>query len=81
MAPAGLARDAREAAMTESLPIAERLLTKRQSAARAAVCERTIGSLIASGKLRCVRIGRAVRIDPRDLEAFIERAKGGRRCG
>lgn len=65
--------------MTEQLPVAERLLTKRQSATRAAVCERTIGYLIATGKLRAVRIGRAVRIDPRDLEAFIERAKGSRR--
>lgn len=31
-------------------------------------------SLLASGQIPTVRIGKAVRVDPRDLAAFIERS-------
>lgn len=55
------------------------LLTLRDAAKYLGVCERTIRATIAARLLRCVRIGRAVRIDPADLRAFIERSKGGRR--
>ena len=54
-----------------------RVLTKRQAAKSLQVCERTITSLVLSGKLRVVRFGRNVRIDPADLEAFIASAKVG----
>lgn len=52
------------------------LVTLREAASRLSICERSVRNLIASGRLRRVRIGRAVRIDLRDLAAFVERAKG-----
>ncbi|MBK6940942.1 MAG: helix-turn-helix domain-containing protein [Planctomycetes bacterium] len=58
---------------------AARMLKLREVAALLAINERTVRSTIAAGRLRCVRIGRAVRIDARDLEAFIERSKRGRK--
>ena len=54
-----------------------RVLTKSQAAKSLQVCERTITSLVLSGKLRAVRFGRNVRIDPADLEAFIAGTKVG----
>ena len=48
------------------------LVTRKQAAAFLAVSERTIANLQASGELRPVRIGRAVRYSLRDLEALIE---------
>ena len=61
--------------ITDSPP--PRVLTKQQAAKSLQVCERTITSLILSGKLRAVRFGRNVRIDPADLEAFIANTKVG----
>ena len=55
------------------------LLTPRHAAEALAVCERTLWSLTQPrGPIDCIRIGRAVRYDPRDLEAFIDaqKAKG-----
>jgi len=37
--------------------------------------------LIREGAIPVVRIGSAVRIDPRDLEAFIEQRRGKRAAG
>ena len=51
------------------------LLTKKQAAKWLKVCERTVTSLIASGKLRAVKFDRAVRIDPDDLRAFVDASK------
>jgi excisionase family DNA binding protein len=54
-----------------------KLLLRPRDAARAlAVSERTLWTLTRRGSLRCVRIGRAVRYDVRDLDAFIATAKG-----
>lgn len=55
------------------------LLTLRETAERLALSERMIRSLIAAKRLRRVQIGRAVRIDPVDLRAFVEKSKGGAR--
>jgi excisionase family DNA binding protein len=52
------------------------LLTQDGAAKALAVSPRTVFNLIAKGELRAVRIGRAVRIDTRDLLAFIDRTKG-----
>ncbi len=51
------------------------LLTMPQVARHLNVSERTIWSLIHSGHLPCVRIGRTVRVDPTDLVRFILEAK------
>lgn len=51
------------------------LLTSREAATILAISPRLLWSLTASGVLPCVRIGRAVRYDPRDLQGFIERRK------
>lgn len=48
------------------------LMTVRSAAAALKVCARTIQSAIARGELPVVRIGRAVRIDPRDLAAYVD---------
>lgn len=39
------------------------------------VSERTLFTLTKGGKIPAVRIGRAVRYDPVDIQKFIERAK------
>lgn len=51
------------------------LLTTRQAAWRLNISERTLYSYTQSGSIPVVRIGRAVRYDPADLRAWIERAK------
>jgi len=52
------------------------LLTIGEAAARLAVHPRTFRGWLAAGKLPHVRLGaRAVRIDPADLEDFIERSR------
>lgn len=52
------------------------LLTYRQAAEVLGVSERSIWTLVDQGTVPAVRFGRSVRIDPIDLRAFIERAKG-----
>ena len=52
-----------------------RLMTYKQVGDLLAVSDRTIWTLVAQGSLRAVRFGRTVRIDPRDVEAFIEQSK------
>lgn len=54
------------------------LLTVREAAAALSVCEKTLWNLTAPrGPLPAVRLGRSVRYDAADLQAFIKRAKGG----
>lgn len=56
--------------------IVERRLVKPPEAAqRLAVSERTLWELTNHGDLTCVRIGRSVRYDVLDLDAWIERQK------
>ena len=51
------------------------LLTPREAARAVAVSERTLWTLTRRGDIPCVRIGRSVRYDPRDLEAYINAAR------
>ena len=53
------------------------LLTAREAADTLRISAKTLWTLDRDGRLRAVRIGRAVRYDPADLRAFIEAAKGG----
>lgn len=69
--------------MTEWLPdkcptvAAPALLLRPEEAAEAlSISPRKLWGLSDSGEIPCVRIGRSVRYDPRDLEAFIARTKG-----
>jgi len=53
-----------------------RLLLKPDEAAQSlAISPRLLWTLTNSGELPCVRIGRAVRYDPRDLRAWIDQQK------
>lgn len=65
--------------MLDPDPLDNRLLTLREAAERLTVSERTVRTLIASGQLRRLRIGRTVRIDPSDLRALIARLKEPRK--
>jgi excisionase family DNA binding protein len=53
----------------------KRLLTLRETARMLSISERTLGTLTKSGRLPVIRMGRAVRVDVRDIEAFIEAEK------
>lgn len=59
-----------------SPPIRRLLLSVREAAKMLAISERTLWSITAPrGPLPCVRIGRSVRYDLRDLRAFINSRK------
>jgi excisionase family DNA binding protein len=51
------------------------LLNAAEAAKVLAISPRTLWSLTDTGELPCVRIGRAVRYDPADLRALIDRRK------
>jgi excisionase family DNA binding protein len=51
------------------------LLTAREAARALAVSERMLWGITKRGDLKCVRFGRAVRYDPRDLQQLIESSK------
>ena len=53
-----------------------RLLNYLQTADMLGVSDRTIFTLMKTGKLKAVRIGRSVRFDRRDIDKFISNAKG-----
>jgi excisionase family DNA binding protein len=53
------------------------LWTSREAARALALSERTLFSLVKRGEVPCVRIGRAVRFDPRDLRTWIAARKNG----
>ena len=54
-----------------------RLIKCREAAAYLGVCERKLWELSKDGRIPAVRIDRSVRFDVVDLDAFIEKAKGG----
>jgi excisionase family DNA binding protein len=58
-------------------PCPDRLLTLPDVVAYLQLSVRTIRRLIASERLAVVRLGRAIRVRPRDLEAFV--ASSGQR--
>jgi excisionase family DNA binding protein len=49
------------------------LLSVSEVARRLGVCSATVYALCARGALRHVRVLNAIRVAPRDLEAFVER--------
>jgi len=51
------------------------LVTAREAARLLSISERSLWQLSKDGAIPAVRIGRAVRYDPRDLQACIERSK------
>ena len=65
--------------MTSEVLANQLLLTVRQAAQRLAIGERTLWELTRRGAIPCVRIGRAVRYAPSDLEAYISRQKETKR--
>jgi excisionase family DNA binding protein len=54
---------------------AEPLLLTREAAAFLRISERKLWQLTRDGAVPCVRLGRAVRYDRRDLIAFVEAMK------
>lgn len=52
-------------------PVREALLKIPEAAARCQLSVRTMWRHTKSGALKVVRVGRSVRIRPRDLDAFI----------
>ena len=66
--------------MAETSTSPERLLVDTNEAARMlSIAPRTLWGLTASGDIPCIRIGRSVRYDPRDLRVWIEAQKAGGR--
>lgn len=53
-----------------------RLLKVSEVADRLRVCVRTVRNYIRRGLIRVVRLGRAVRVDERDLEEFVKNMRG-----
>jgi excisionase family DNA binding protein len=51
------------------------LWTSREAAKALSISERTLWGLTKGGKVPCVRIGRAVRYDPKDIRAWIDGQK------
>ena len=41
-------------------------------AERYGLCERTLRNAIASGRLRCLRFGRAIRVTPQQFAQYVE---------
>ena len=63
--------------MNETTTTLVLLMNARDAAKALAICERTLWELTKRGDIPCIRIGRAVRYDPRDLAEWIDRQKGG----
>jgi excisionase family DNA binding protein len=70
MIPAKISRLAR-------LPLLAPLLTPTDAATRLAVSRSLIYKLLKRGDLRAVYVGRLPRIDPADLEAFLDSRRSG----
>ena len=63
--------------MSETSSVIKLLLTAREAATALSISERKLWELTNRNLIRSVRIGRSVRYDIRDLEAFIAVQKGG----
>jgi|SRR6266446_3049215 len=55
----------------QALPHARALLSISEVASRLGVSRATVISLLIAQRLRCMRVGRTIGIDPVDLDAFI----------
>jgi excisionase family DNA binding protein len=69
------ARDLLSRALAVVDPPATGPLTVKQAAERLGVSPKTVYDLIEKGRLRCIRIGRAIRIWPSDLEMGTQEAR------
>jgi excisionase family DNA binding protein len=56
-------------------PALQLLLKPDEAASALGICARKLWELTNSGLIPCVRIGRSVRYDPRDLSSWIDSAK------
>lgn len=56
-------------------PLGRRLVAQLEAAGYIGIATRTLRSWVAAGRIPVVRVGRAVRFDLRDLDAFIDAAK------
>jgi predicted DNA-binding transcriptional regulator AlpA len=65
------------AATVQAPALPKLLLTQRQAAEACSLCGKSLYLAVKRGELRAVKIGRAVRYDPRDLAEWIDRMKGG----
>lgn len=64
--------------MSDTAPVTDRLLLRPPEAAeRLAISPRKLWELTRRGDIPVVKIGRAVRYDPRDLADWIDREKVG----
>lgn len=61
----------------QSVAVPQLLLSVRDAAKALAICERKLWELTKRGEIHCVRIGRRVLYDPRDLTRWIDGEKGG----
>ncbi len=55
--------------------ITPQLLSEADAAKYLSICPRTLWGLRASGEIAFLRVGRSIRYDLADLQAFIERIK------
>ena len=62
--------------MIDSIPPNRLLLKPDEAAAALGISPRLLWTLTKDGKIPCLRLGRAVRYDPRDLRVWIEQHKG-----
>jgi excisionase family DNA binding protein len=59
----------------EATELPKLLWTCHEAAAALSISLRTLWTLTAEGRIPCVRIGRSVRYDPRDIRSWIESQK------
>jgi excisionase family DNA binding protein len=61
--------------MNTPQPLTPRLMSVRSAAKWLALGESTVYAMLASGELPYIAVGRAKRIDTRDIETWIEQNK------
>lgn len=67
--------------LSEQAPVTPQLLLRPDEAAKAlAISPRSLWTRMDRGEIPCVRIGRSVRYDLADLQAWIEAQKKGRQA-
>ena len=69
------------ARITSHIALPGRFLTVKEVGYRLNLSRHAIYRLIESGELPAHRFGRAVRLDPADVEAFVRRSRQGDRAG
>ena len=59
----------------------QRLIKPKQAAQYLSICERKLWDLSSNDIIPVVRMGRSTRYDIKDLDAFIQQAKGVKHAG